>query len=382
MRHARIAIVGGGLGGLHAAALLEERGIQDYVVLEARETFGGRIMSWPDAPDSPTGSAGAEAVAGRFDLGATWFWPALHPNLRQLVNQLGLETFRQHETGDMLVERSMGHAPSRVDGFVSTPPALRLVGGMGTLVEAVRARLPADRLAPGWRVACVRQQGEHIEVRSRNRLGQEALWLVDRVLLAVPPRLAAGTIEFAPALPDALLRRWQACGTWMAPHAKYVAVYDTPFWRGQGLSGEARSAVGPMGEIHDASSETGDAALFGFLGVAAQVWRRMPEAALRAHCRAQFVRLFGDRAARPKAEFLKDWASDPCTAVAADESPDAGHAIPPPATPAEAPWHGRLVGIASEWSPSFSGYVAGAIEAARLGVETLCAPDTTTSILH
>ena len=35
----------------------------------------------------------------------------------------------------------------------------------------------------------------------------------------------------APALPDALQRQWQACGTWMAPHAKYVAVYDTPFYR-------------------------------------------------------------------------------------------------------------------------------------------------------
>ena len=39
---ARIAIIGGGLSGLYAAALLEQHGIQDYVLLEARETFGGR----------------------------------------------------------------------------------------------------------------------------------------------------------------------------------------------------------------------------------------------------------------------------------------------------------------------------------------------------
>jgi monoamine oxidase len=32
---------------------------------------------------------------------------------------------------------------------------------------------------------------------------------------------------------------------------------------------------------------------------------------------------------------------------------------------------GRLRGIASEWSPQFSGYVAGAIEAASLGVQAL-----------
>jgi len=160
----------------------------------------------------------------------------------------------------------------------------------------------------------------------------------------------------------------------MAPHAKYVAVYDTPFWREQGLSGEARSAVGPMGEIHAASSGDGDAALFGFLGVPAHVRRQAPEAVLLAHCRAQLVRLFGEQAAQPKAEILKDWASDPHTAVPGDGNPDLNHPVPPPATASAAPWENRLIGIASEWSPNFSGYVAGAIEAARLGVETLLLP--------
>lgn len=154
----------------------------------------------------------------------------------------------------------------------------------------------------------------------------------------------------------------------MAPHAKYVAIYDAPFWREQGLSGEARSSVGPMGEIHDASSKEGDAALFGFLGAPAQIRRQTSEAVWLAHCRAQLVRLFGDKAARPKAEFLKDWAADPYTAVTGDESWDLNHPAPPPSSVAEAPWSGRLVGIASEWSPNFSGYVAGAIEAAGLGL--------------
>lgn len=96
----------------------------------------------------------------------------------------------------------------------------------------------------------------------------------------------------------------------MAPHAKYLAVYDKPFWREQGLSGEARSARGPMGEIYDASIPGGSAALFGFLGVPAAVRRSVPEEALLSHCRAQFARLFGPQAATPQAEFIKDWAQD------------------------------------------------------------------------
>lgn len=382
MKSTRIAIVGGGLSGLYAAMLLEARGIRDYLVLEARETFGGRIVSWPDISRQHKEGIGELPIAGRFDLGATWFWPALHSGLQQLLAQLGLETVLQHEAGDMLIERSRTHAPSRVDGFVSAPPALRLAGGMAALVDAIQAHLPAEGLLTGHQVTHLRQQGERIEVQTRDALGQPVSHHVAHVLLAIPPRLAASTINFAPALPDALLRRWQACGTWMAPHAKYVAVYGTPFWREQGLSGEARSAVGPMSEIHDASAEGGDAALFGFLGVSAQVRQQTSEAVLLSHCRAQFVRLFGDQAARPKAEFLKDWASDPRTAVAADARADVDHPIPPPRTPPDAPWKGRLAGIASEWSPHFPGYVAGAIEAARLGIEALLSPDTAASVLH
>ncbi|GLZ16495.1 hypothetical protein Bpla01_00250 [Burkholderia plantarii] len=37
------------------------------------------------------------------------------------------------------------------------------------------------------------------------------------------------------------------------------------------------------------------------------------------------------------------------------------------------PWRDRLVGIASEWSASFPGYVAGAVEAACPGVAALAA---------
>lgn len=362
MLHARIAIVGGGLSGLYAAALLEARGIEDYVLLEARDTFGGRILS------------AAEGRA-RFDLGATWFWPDLQPDLQRLVEGLGLETFEQPETGDMLIERAGSQAPERVGGYSAASPAWRMAGGLETLTDALRQRLSAGAQRIGCRVKRLRQQDGHIELDTVDASGQPASWRVDRVLLAVPPRLAAHTIEFVPALPDALLRAWQDCPTWMAPHAKYVAVFDEAFWRGRGLSGEARSAVGPLVEIHDASDRDGDAALFGFLGIPAQARNTVPEASLLFQCRAQLKRLFGNAAGMPKAEFLKDWARDPHTAVAADRTPAMHQAASLPAAAAAGAWQGRLVGIASEWSPEFSGYVAGAVDAAQRGVEALFASD-------
>jgi monoamine oxidase len=381
MLKARVAIIGGGLSGLYAATLLEERGIQDYVLHEARETLGGRILSMPRGSDA--NDAGSLAAMGRFDLGATWFWPDLQPELGRLMDELGLAIFEQYESGDMLVERSRVRGPSRVNGYGSAPASRRVVGGMEALIDALRDRLKADRIVCGCHVKRLVHLGnEGVEVQADDMLGRPVAYRVAHVLMAVPPRLAVQTIDFTPALPDALVRRWKSCATWMAPHAKYVAVFGKPFWREQGLSGEARSYVGPLAEIHDASAQGGHAALFGFLGVPAHVRAQVAEADLLGHCRAQLVRLFGDSAASPQVELLKDWAGDPYTAVAADQNPGSHQVTRLPSTALSGAWRNQLIGIASEWSPEFSGYVAGAVDAARRGVEVLTAPNTAGSLLH
>lgn len=361
----RAAIVGGGLSGLLAALLLEQQGCRDCVLLEARPGLGGRILS-VDATGSELGAT--VFSADRFDLGPAWFWPDMQPQLAQLVNELGLACFAQHEHGDTLLERSR-HAPAqRVGGDVSAPTAMRLVGGMGALVSALHHRLEPGRVVTGQTVRRMAVDGSQLELECENAAGVLDRWRVDHVLLALPPRLAAHSLGFTPALPPALTREWRATATWMAPHAKYIAVYDTPFWREQGLSGAARSALGPMAEIHDASMPGGHAALFGFLGVPAPLRRGVAPDLLRSHCRAQLRRLFGERAATPIWDGVKDWAADPLTATHDDQQAAEHHAGVPPSTAADGPWQGRLTGIGSEWSPQFPGYLAGAVDAASRGV--------------
>ena len=361
----RIAIIGAGLSGLYAACLLEQQGITDYVLLEARDSLGGRMVS---AAASPAHSNRTDRV----DLGPTWFWPGYQHELGELVEALGLASFAQHEAGDMVVQRSLQEAPMRVPGYANSPPSMRLVGGMGALVDALHQRLDNTRIHTGQVVRRLRRAGDgpaqQVELDSDNASGHTTTWRADHVLLALPPRLLECSITFEPPLPPALAQQWRATATWMAPHAKYVATYDTAFWREQGLSGEARSGFGPLGEIHDASMPGGSAALFGFFNVPDGVRQSVPEEVLLKHCRAQLVRLFGSQAGAPQAEFIKDWALELYTTTAADRGGAGEHASAPATAAATGPWSGHLTGIASEWSPQFPGYVAGAIEAAGLGV--------------
>lgn len=367
MNQVRIAIIGGGLSGLYAAYVLECQGISDYVVLEARDRLGGRVLSVPPLPEHTT----AMGLNDRFDLGPSWFWPEYQPQLDQLVKDLGLERFSQSEAGDALIERSCEAAPVRVAGYVTAPPSMRLTGGMQTLIEALVAQLDGRKLLTGMRINQLDVQSRHVTLRAVDASGEICNWAADQVLLALPPRLALHTLTFSPSLPAQIVQQWQHTPTWMAPHAKYVAVYNMRFWKPQGLSGQARSTVGPMVELHDASSPQGHSALFGFIGLPANARQHLSLPELKRLCRAQLVRLFGAQAGMPVSEHLQDWAQDSLTAVPADALDQKHTLVLPRTTPETGPWHGRLIGIGSEWSAQYPGYLAGAIDAATQGIQAV-----------
>lgn len=133
----------------------------------------------------------------------------------------------------------------------------------------------------------------------------------------------------------------------------------------------AQSMVGPLVEIHDATTASGKAALFGFVGVPAANRATLGDDALIHAAIQQLIRLFGPEAGSPRATLIKDWAKDPWTATNADTLPSAHPAALARACVTDQ-WQGRLFMAGSEASLSDPGYLAGAIEASGIAVKSVC----------
>ncbi|MDE4147138.1 FAD-dependent oxidoreductase [Phaeobacter gallaeciensis] len=352
MTNTKVAILGAGLAGLNAARLLHRAGI-DFILLEAGGRPGGRILS--------VDAAGAPAADG-FDLGPSWFWPDRQRAIAGLVRELGLESFPQNAQGYVVFERMSREAPHRLSGLRDDQQSQRLAGGSAALVDALVKALPTDRLRYGAKVVAMTLTAGGVELSVRTGDVVKETLTAEQVIVALPPRLLAATIPLDPAPYDSVLHLWNSTPTWMAPHAKVFALYDRPFWREAGFSGTAQSLVGPMAEIHDATTCSGQAALFGFVGVGAGQRAAMGEEALKAACIQQFARIFGDDAANPRATLLKDWASDSLTATPADAAPTA-HAAGQAREWIAGPWQARLAFAGSETSAIEAGFLSGAVEA-------------------
>lgn len=349
-----VAIIGGGLAGLAAADALERAG-RDWVLFEARPRLGGRILS-QQVPDEPQGAA-------RYDLGPAWLWPQ-NTRLLTLAERLGVRVFEQHAAGRLVFEDGGGALRRDLD-FHPMAGALRLEGGMRALVDGLAAGLPQAKVNLGKPISRIAfEDGAYtIHTAESGELASRA----GQIMLALPPRLAAA-IAMEPPLSDAATQALAAVPTWMAGHAKAVAVYDTPFWRGDGLSGSAISHMGPLAEMHDASPADGSAgALFGFFGVPAAA-RAEHATALEAAVRAQLGRLFGAAAAEPRALLLQDWAAEPETAVPADHASPPGHpTYGMPRQVAALAEHG-LFFAGSEVATRDGGFLEGALAAAEAAV--------------
>jgi monoamine oxidase len=170
---------------------------------------------------------------------------------------------------------------------------LRFVGGSQVISERVADRL-GRRVVLGAPVRRVAQDADGVRV-----IADVMTVRARQAIIAVPPVLAA-RIAYSPALPKgkaALLR-----GLEPGSLTKAEAVYERPFWRDAGLSGQGVADLGAANITYDNSPPDGSVGvLFGFVGGTAHArWSRLGPAprpgprelrGLRRRCCAQPGRL-------------------------------------------------------------------------------------------
>jgi monoamine oxidase len=356
-----VVIIGAGLSGLRAASLLHAQGMKCRI-LEARDRIGGRVLS-----DSISNND-----QEKFDLGPTWFWPQNEPLITRLVHELNVETFQQHTNGAMLIERFHNKEPLRYEmPENANVEAIRFVGGVKSLIDAVADTFPREIVEVNTRVTAIRlNEADNITVNATQSDGKQIDIQARAVVLALPPRIVARHISFTPDLSPQVRNDLASKPTWMAGQAKIVVVYNRPFWRELGCSGLVTSWVGPLQEIHDASPLEGHGALFGFFGMPARTRQELGEERVVELVMEQLERLFGPHVRGVSGIFYKDWSSDLETAVEEDRNPIQHFPIygqPPLA----GIWEKKLYFAGTESSSHCGGHLEGALEAAEAVVNAL-----------
>jgi monoamine oxidase len=369
--HYSVIVIGAGLSGLYAAWRLHQKGI-DVCVLEARDRVGGRILSL--SPDR---------YKGAIDLGPAWLWPAFQARLKGLVRELDIPLFNQYVEGDLLYEQDAQNI-QRHAGPSSHTQSYRISGGGQALITALQAQLPAEAIHLQTQVRAISKDGLTIEA---TQAGADVSYTADHIILALPPRLLSGTIRFEPEPDDQMRKVWNSTPTWMAGHSKMVFIYDQPFWREQGLSGEVFSRFGPLSEIYDGSpADESFYALTSFVGLNAMQRQKIPRDQLLPACIEQLVRLFGEQARGVKQVMVSDWSLEPFTSTDLDLQGIAHHPQYP-ATSSRSLWEGKVLLAGTETAREHGGYLEGAIESADEALSILtgvlsCDDDNAGSALY
>ena len=312
----------------------------------------------------------------------TWIRRNLRTEVGRSYFRVVCEAVFSAETTDLSALHALfyAHSGTDIDTLVAVDrgaQADRVVGGSVRIAEALAADL-GDRVRLGSPVRRIEHRGGHdasgaagdAETAVRVETRDGTVVIARRVIVTLPPALA-GRIEYAPALPswrDQLTQRLPAGSV-----IKLYAVYPEPFWRTDGLNGQAASDVGPVKVTFDNSPPSGaPGVLMGFLEADdGRTWARRSLEDRRQVAIDCFVRYFGPKAAEPVEYVERDWMAEEFSrgCYGAHFTPGTwtsyGHALRTPVGPIH--WAG------AECSPVWNGYMEGAVRSGESTAEDVIA---------
>lgn len=182
----------------------------------------------------------------------------------------------------------------------------RFEGGAHGVAERLAHEL-GDELRLGAVVRGVRQRGDFVVVH-----GPDVEVQARRVVVALPPTLA-GRLAYEPALPgfrDQLTQRLPAGAA-----IKCLAIYDEPFWRRDGLTGQATDTRGPVRVCFDTSPPDGSPGVLSafVVGSAARAMTQLRRSERRSAVIGTLARFFGRRAGQPADFVEQNWMDEEFT---------------------------------------------------------------------
>jgi len=257
--------------------------------------------------DAPWTAARAEAWdAVTFE---TWLRRNTLTSAGRMLLALGVEAVFACEPGDVSLLHVLfyAHSAGSFQMAIDTGGGAqqdRFVGGSQLVCDKLADALGSDALRLDAPVRRIRVLGDRVTVESDN-----GTWTCRRVIVSLPP-LLAGRIDYDPQLPP-----WRNQLTQRTPMGSVIkcnAIYDEPFWRSEGLSGQATGDGEGARVVFDNSPPDGTPGiLLGFLegDEARRLGRARPEERRKAVLDS-FVRYFGPRAGHPVDFVELDWQAE------------------------------------------------------------------------
>lgn len=179
----------------------------------------------------------------------------------------------------------------------------RFAGGAQLVANRVAEAL-GPRVVLNAPVHSIRQDDAGVRVES-----EAMIVAAQQAIVAIPPALA-GRLRYSPPLPalrDQLTQR-MPMGTVIKVHC----LYETPFWRDDGLTGQVTSDTGIIRITFDNSPESGTpGVLLSFIeGDEGRKWGQKSMDERRAAVLECLVHYFGEKAGQPYEYVEQNWADE------------------------------------------------------------------------
>ncbi len=326
-------IIGAGLSGLTSAYLLDKQGETNFLVLEARDRIGGRILT-----------------KDTIDFGATWIHHP-HEHILSLLDTLAIDTFVQYSEGNNILIYNTRAEPHYFVTDPNAPSSYRISGGSSTLIKAL-SKSVAHHIKTTTFVTEIVEKEDALTVVTK-----DGSYNAEKVLITIPPRIASDMV-FSPALPEATLRVMKQTHTWMSNAIKVGLTFATPFWRENNFSGTIIGQVGALTELYDHSSA--DNSTFALMGFVNEGLRALSAIERKERILLYLKNCLGEEILEYLTYEEKDWSEDKHTSC---DNIHSVYLTPKYGNPVFSDFHmnDKLLFSGAETSPIHGGYMDGAI---------------------